>query len=129
MNEDVINGLVDDWDDVYKKGQLGLWILLAVYEGRKYTAEITDFMESASHGHFTVKEQSLYRALRRFNDMGLVHVTEEQSPNSGPKRKYYELTELGKAVLGRFTAMNIMPLLQPKISTIITNVAKESLTQ
>lgn len=126
MDEDVISGLVDDWDDVYKKGQLGVWILLAIYESRKYTAEITDFMEGASNGHFSVKEQSLYRALRRFNDMGLVHVTEEQSPNSGPKRKYYELTELGKKVLGRFVALNIQPLLKPNISVIINQVAKES---
>lgn len=126
MNEDVINGLVDDWDDVYKKGQLGVWILLAIYESRKYTAEITEFMESASNGHFTVKEQSLYRALRRFNDMGLISVTEVQSPNSGPKRKYYELTDLGKAVLGRFVSLNIQPLLQPNISAIINNVTKEA---
>jgi len=126
MNEDVINGLVDDWDDVYKKGQLGVWILLSIYEGRKYTAEIIDFMDEASNGHFAVKEQSLYRALRRFKDMGLVEVTEEQSPNSGPKRKYYELTELGKAVLGRFTTLNILPLLQPRVSAIINQIAKET---
>lgn len=126
MNEDVINGLVDDWDDVYKKGQLGVWILLSIYESRKYTAEIIEFMDTASNGHFSVKEQSLYRALRRFKDMGLVEVTEEQSPNSGPKRKYYELTDLGEVVLGRFTSLNILPLLQPRVSAIINQLAKET---
>lgn len=125
MNDDVINGLVDDWDDVYKKGQLGVWILLSIYDGRKYTAEIIEFMDKASHGHFAVKEQSLYRALRRFKDMGLVDVTEEQSPNSGPKRKYYELTELGVVVLGKFATLNIRPLLQPQISTLINHLAEE----
>lgn len=125
MDEDIIYGLVNDWDEVYKKGQLGLWVLLSLYEGRKYTAEIIEFMATASNGHFEVKEQSLYRALRRFDGMNLVEVTEEPSPNSGPKRKYYNLTPLGRAVLGRFVSLQILPLLEPRVSTIIMQAAKE----
>lgn len=119
MNEELINALVDDWDEVYKKGQLSLWILIAISDGKKYAAQITDFMSEATDGAFEVKEQSLYRALRRFSSMGLVAVTEEQSPNSGPKRKYYYLTELGEVVLGRFISLNIAPLLQPRISNLL----------
>lgn len=119
MNEELINALVDDWDEVYKKGQLSLWILIAISDGKKYAAQITDFMSEATDGAFEVKEQSLYRALRRFSSMGLVAVTEEQSPNSGPKRKYYHLTELGEVVLGRFISLNIAPLLQPRISNLL----------
>lgn len=119
MNEELINALVDDWDEVYKKGQLSLWILIAISDGKKYAAQITDFMSEATKGTFEVKEQSLYRALRRFSTMGLVVVTEEQSPNSGPKRKYYQLTELGEVVLGRFVSLNIAPLLQPRISNLL----------
>lgn len=121
MDYKLINSLVEDWDDVYKKGQLTLWILLAVSDGKKYAAQITDFMKNATGGNFGVKEQSLYRALRRFDAMGLMHVTEEQSPSSGPKRKYYELTEQGEVVLGRFIKLHIAPLFDLRVSTLLMN--------
>jgi DNA-binding PadR family transcriptional regulator len=122
MNDRSVDGLVADWDEVYKKGQLSLWVLLAVYDGKKYAAQISEFMSEATNGEFEVKEQSLYRALRRFDDMGLVRITLEESPNSGPKRKYYQLTEIGEAVVGRFVALNIAPLLQPHIIKLLQSV-------
>ncbi len=125
MNENVVDGLVADWDDVYKKGQLSLWILLAVYDGKKYSTQITDFMYEATGGTFEVKEQSLYRALRRFSGMGLVTITEIQSPNSGPKRKYYELTAEGTMVLSKFIKLHIVPLQSTTITDLIKKVAKE----
>lgn len=122
MGSRSVDGLVADWDEVYKKGQLSLWVLLAVYDGKKYAAQISDFMAEATNGEFEVKEQSLYRALRRFDDMGLVQITLEESPNSGPKRKYYQLTETGEAVVGRFVTLNIAPLLQPQIIKLLHSV-------
>jgi DNA-binding PadR family transcriptional regulator len=122
MNDRSVDGLVADWDEVYKKGQLSLWVLLAVYDGKKYAAQISEFMSEATNGEFEVKEQSLYRALRRFDDMGLVRITLEESPNSGPKRKYYQLTEIGEAVVGRFVTLNIAPLLQPHIIKLLQSV-------
>ena len=122
MDRRSIDELVADWDDVYKKGQLTLWVLLAVFEGKKYAAQITDFMFEATGGSFEVKEQSLYRALRRFDDMRLVRISLEESPSGGPKRKYYELTDEGVAVVGRFVEINIAPLLQPKIITLLQSV-------
>lgn len=119
MNEDYIDQLVAEWDDVYKKGQLSLWILLAIADGRKYAAQITEFMANATDGSFDVKEQSLYRALRRFEGMKLVHVSKENSPNSGVKRKYYELTETGKEVLSRFIEIHITPLYKPEVTKLI----------
>lgn len=122
MDRHSVDELVADWDDVYKKGQLTLWVLLAVFDGKKYAAQITDFMFEATDGSFEVKEQSLYRALRRFDDMGLVRMSLEESPSGGPKRKYYELTDEGVAVVGRFVEINIAPLLQPKIITLLQSV-------
>lgn len=122
MDRHSVDELVADWDDVYKKGQLTLWVLLAVFDGKKYAAQITDFMFEATGGSFEVKEQSLYRALRRFDDMGLVRISLEESPSGGPKRKYYELTDEGVAVVGRFVEINIAPLLQPKIITLLQSV-------
>lgn len=126
MNEQLIDGLVADWDDVYKKGQLGFWILLSLYDGRKYTAEIIEFMDHSTGGHFGVKEQSLYRALRRFHGMELVNISEEPSPNSGPMRKYYELSDLGRVVLGRFIHLHIAPIISPSTSNLIARAAKEA---
>jgi DNA-binding PadR family transcriptional regulator len=119
MDYKLIDSLVEDRDDVYKKGQLTLWMLLAISDSKKYAAQITDFMKNATGGNFEVKEQSLYRALRRFDAMGLVKITKEQSPNSGPKRKYYELTAQGEVVLGRFIKLHIAPLFEPHVSTLL----------
>jgi len=119
MKENEVENLVADWDDVYKKGQLSVWILLAIFDGKKYSAQINEFMYDATDGRFEVKEQSLYRALRRFSDMGLVSITEEQSPNSGPKRKYYQLTQGGEKVLGKFLNLHIAPLLRPDVSALL----------
>lgn len=127
MNDSIINNLVADWDEVYKKGQLTLWMLLAIFDGKKYAAQITDFMAQATNGAFEVKEQSLYRALRRFTMMGLVQITEEQSPNSGPKRKYYNLTSMGEAVLGRFITMHVIPLVEPPIIELVRSAQKKGM--
>lgn len=120
--------MVADWDDVYKKGQLTLWILLAIYDGKKYAAQITEFMDKATGGAFEVKEQSLYRALRRFSSMKLVHITEEQSPNSGPKRKYYELTQTGEAMLGTFVRIHITPLYRPEVAKLLQQVEEKGIS-
>lgn len=125
MNNDVIDELVADWDDVYKKGQLSLWVLLAISEQERYAQEITEYMYRASDGAFEVKEQSLYRALRRFKSMGLVQIIERESPNSGPKRKYYSLTLAGETVLGRFINLHITPLLQEPVQTQLTTLARK----
>ena len=119
MSDGSIDELVADWNDVYKKGQLTLWVLLAVYDGKKYAAQISSYMSEATNGEFEVKEQSLYRALRRFDGMGLVQITLEESPSSGPKRKYFQLTEVGETVVGKFVTLNIAPLLQPHIMKLL----------
>lgn len=125
MNTRLVNELVADWDEVYKKGQLSLWVLLAIYDGKKYAAQITDFMNEASGGAFEVKEQSLYRALRRFGTMGLVTTSSEQSPTSGPKRKYYTLTAEGAAVLSQFVSLHIQPLMKPSTAQLLQEIQSQ----
>lgn len=125
MNEDRINVLVAEWDDVYKKGQLSLWVLMAIFDGKKYAAQISEFMYTATGGTFEVKEQSLYRALRRFHSMKLVTTSMQESPSGGPKRKYYELTSDGKEVLRRFVVLDIAPLLKPQVIQLLNNIQKE----
>ncbi|MDQ5932526.1 MAG: PadR family transcriptional regulator [Candidatus Saccharimonadales bacterium] len=125
MDENHVDALVNEWDEVYKKGQLSLWVLLSIFDQKKYAAEISDYMYDVTGGTFEVKEQSLYRALRRFKGMGMVSVSEEDSPNGGPKRKFYELTPTGREVLVRFVRLHISPLMNPAVFHIITSMTNQ----
>lgn len=122
MNQAQVDNLVYEWDEVYKKGQLGLWVLLSIFDSKKYAAEIAEYMYDATNGTFEVKEQSLYRALRRFKGMGMVSVSEEDSPNGGPKRKFYELTPTGSAVLAAFVELHVSPLLKPETIKLLEKI-------
>lgn len=125
MDNDYVDELVYEWDEVYKKGQLSLWILLSLCDGKKYAAEIAEFMNHTTNGTFEVQEQSLYRALRRFKGMRMVSVVEENSPNGGPKRKFYELTNVGQAVLAKFVDLHISPLTSPAITTLLNRIQQK----
>lgn len=125
MDYKKIDALVSEWDDVYKKGQLGLWILLALCDGEKFAADIADFMYEATDEFFEVKEQSLYRALRRFKAMEMVDVKEIDSPSGGAKRKIYYLTPTGNVVLGKFVEMHILPLTKVNIARLLIKAKQE----
>ena len=60
------------WEETYKKGQLTLWIFLALKDGKKYVDEIKAFVEDASNQSMTCEEQSLYRNLRKYQHIGVV---------------------------------------------------------
>ena len=64
--------LLITWEDTYKKGQLTLWIFLALKDGPKYVSEIRDFIKEFSEGTISCEEQSLYRALRKFKHLKMV---------------------------------------------------------
>ncbi len=125
MNSDYVDELVYEWDEVYKKGQLSLWVLISLYDGKKYAAEIAEFMNRVTNGTFEVQEQSLYRALRRFKGMQMVSVSEEDSPNGGPKRKFYKLTSTGEAVLAQFVELHISPLIKPNIAALLQKIQQK----
>jgi len=125
MDETYIDVLVSEWDEVYKKGQLGLWVLLSLYGHKRYAAEISQYMYAATGGTFEVKEQSLYRALRRFKGMKMISVTEEDSSNGGPKRKFYELTPVGQEVLARFIGLHLTPLMNPDVLGTIRTITNQ----
>ena len=127
MDSNYVDELVYEWDEVYKKGQLSLWVLLSLYDGKKYAAEIAEFMSRVTNGTFEVQEQSLYRALRRFKGMSMVSVSEEDSPNGGPKRKFYELTATGEAVLAQFIRLHIDPLTQPAIAGLLHKIQQKGI--
>lgn len=98
--------LLEGWEDVYKKGQLTLWIMLALKESPKHMADIKAFIHDSTSGTLIADDKSMYRALRRFYDVEMLNFTGEPG-NNGPDRKVYSLTEIGQKVLTNFLKRNI----------------------
>jgi len=113
--------LLEGWEDVYRKGQLSLWILLALKDGPKYMSEIKSFIEDTTAHTISADDKSMYRALRRYDSAALIEFTLE--PNaSGPDRKIYSLTDTGGNVLAAFVERNITNVLyQSTVRNLIEN--------
>lgn len=118
-----MNNLVDEllsaWEETYKKGQLTLWIFLALKDGKKYVDEIKLFIEIESKHTMQCEEQSLYRNLRKLHHIGAVDF-ESGKGHKGPERKYYYLTALGKDLLTKFVERNIQLFFSPNIAKLLT---------
>jgi len=111
--------LLHGWEDVFKKGQLTLWIMLALKDGPKHTAEIKVFINQSTNGLLSADDQSMYRALRRYVSADLVSFAMKPS-KSGPDLKVYSLTDVGLRVLDNFVKRNITgSLLKPNIIRLL----------
>jgi len=110
--------LLEAWEETYKKGQLTLWIFLALKDSEKYVEEIKEFVETESNNTMRCEEQSLYRNLRKYKHIDVVDFT-TQKGNKGPDRKYYFLTELGQELLESFIQRNINLFLHGKINELL----------
>ncbi len=78
-----------------RKGVLEFCILSILSEGEHYPSEIIDGMKEAK---LLVVEGTLYPLLTRLKNIGVLTYRWEES-TSGPPRKYYKLTPLGKEFL------------------------------
>lgn len=118
--KDYENSLLEGWEDIYKKSQLTLWIMLALKAGPKHMAEIKEFMQEATNGLLTADDKSMYRALRRFHDAEMVSFTSMPNDN-GPDLKVYALTTIGSHVLRDFIKRNIAGVFyKPSIEKLLT---------
>lgn len=118
-NTNYENELLSGWEEIYKRGQLTLWILLSLLDEPKHMADIKRFIELRTAGRLTADDQSMYRALRRYCDTELVTFSTEETAN-GPDRKVYRLTQTGQNVLKRFVRRNVTALIhEPIIQQII----------
>ncbi|MCT2401274.1 PadR family transcriptional regulator [Novosphingobium mangrovi (ex Huang et al. 2023)] len=77
-----------------KKGVLGLCVLALLSRGDSYAYEIASRMADA----VDMGEGTIYPLMRRMQSEGLVTTYLEESP-SGPPRKYYRITQTGRARL------------------------------
>ena len=78
-----------------KKGVLELCVLALLSRADNYAYEIASQL---AHG-IDMGEGTIYPLMRRMQDDGLVETYLVDSP-AGPSRKYYRLTEPGKASFG-----------------------------
>lgn len=81
------------------RGHINTIILRALYERDKYGYEIMSDIEQKSHGQYTLKQPTLYSALKRLETQGYIKAywkTDEIS--SGGRRKYFTLTDSGKEI-------------------------------
>lgn len=84
------------------RGHINTIILRTLYERDKYGYEIIEEIESKSHGQYTLKQPTLYSALKRLESQGYITAywkTDEVS--QGGRRKYYTLTGSGREVTER----------------------------
>ncbi|MEM3444753.1 MAG: PadR family transcriptional regulator [Thermoplasmata archaeon] len=92
-----------EWSAELKKGIIPLCILASLAKERKYGFQIIKELRELSSGYLDLKEGTLYPALHRLEQKGYVKsdwVIQEQ----GIPRKYYVLTEEGRAALQKLLA-------------------------
>ena len=82
------------------RGHINTIILRSLYDGDKYGYEIIAEIEHKSHGQYSLKQPSLYSALKRLEKDG--YITSYWGGSvSGGRRKYFSLTDEGKEIAER----------------------------
>lgn len=79
------------------KGQLDVMLLAVISSGERYGYAIIRSLQQRSNGRFTMKEGTVYPALHRLEDEGLI--TSRLELVEGRQRRLYELTATGRASL------------------------------
>ena len=78
-------------------GHINTIILRALCDGDKYGYEIIAEIERKSHGQYSIKQPSLYSALKRLEKDGYITSYWGGSVGGG-RRKYFSLTDEGRAI-------------------------------
>jgi len=83
------------------RGHLEKLILAVLQRGAAHGLEIIRRLETAGSGALVLKEGTLYPALYRMEDSGLVKAEWEDSPERkrGPRRRVYRLSSKGNRKL------------------------------
>lgn len=110
--------LLESWEEIYKRGHLTFWVLLSLWREPLEYGDIVASIERLSNGTCQVTEQSLYRALRRFDDAGLVNMQSGKNKRS----KLYSLTLTGRLVLQHFTNRTIQPFYSPNMQQLVKEI-------
>src|ERR1700690_2739428 len=101
MDQISLDNLLTQWEETYKKVLLSFWLLLLLAQRKAYPYEIKAAISEMSRNTINADENSIYRALNRFADSGIVD-SEMPPSDTGPSRRYFFLTDLGRELLARF---------------------------
>ena len=77
------------------RGHINTIILRSLYDGDKYGYDIINEIEKKSGGLYTLKQPTLYSALKRLESLNYVTSYYGDYSNGG-RRKYFSLTNLGR---------------------------------
>lgn len=116
-----LDQLLENWESVYKKGLLTFWLLLLLDKKPSYPYEMAAEVTRLSEGMISADGNSIYRAVSRFEEMGLV-ASESGESKLGPPRKYYSLTGDGRDLLRMFIERNILIFQHPAVAERIQHV-------
>ena len=118
MEQPSLEYLLTQWEETYKKGLLSFWLLLLLAQRKAYPYEIKSAITEMSRNTINADENSIYRALNRLADLGIVD-SQVIPSETGPNRRYFFLTSLGHELLTRFIARNILVFEQPDVADLI----------
>jgi PadR family transcriptional regulator PadR len=120
MDQTALETLLAQWEETYKKGLFSFWLLLLLAQRKAYPYEIKAAISEMSHATINADENSIYRSLNRLADSGIVD-SQVLPSETGPSRRYFFLTELGRELLTRFINRNILVYEQPDVAELIKN--------
>ncbi len=118
MDQTKLENLLTQWEETYKKGLLSFWLLLLLAQRKAYPYEIKAAINEMSRKTINADENSIYRALNRLADSGIVD-SEVLPSETGPSRRYFFLTQLGLELLNRFITRNILVFEQQDVAELI----------
>lgn len=118
MYQNDLEVLLTQWEETYKKGLLSFWLLLLLAQRKAYPYEIKGAIAELSQNTISAEENSIYRALKRLTQSGVVD-SEVQPSEIGPNRRYFFLTDLGRELLVRFITRNIQVFQHPEVANLI----------
>jgi PadR family transcriptional regulator, regulatory protein PadR len=81
------------------KGSLPLLILVVLSKGDSHGYQIAKAIKQQSSGVLDFKEGTLYPTLHNLEEQGVIEAFEQEE--SGRTRRYYRLTDEGRATLNR----------------------------
>ncbi|HEV2533518.1 PadR family transcriptional regulator [Phenylobacterium sp.] len=94
IRPDEAEDMLGKWETQLRKGGLGLAVLAVLWDGRRYGLEILRRLEADAG--LAVSEGAIYPLLNRLKTEGLV-ASEWVEAAAGHPRKYYSLTDVGRA--------------------------------
>jgi DNA-binding PadR family transcriptional regulator len=118
MTQNNLERLLTQWEGTYKKGLLSFWLLLLLLQRKAYPYEMKAAIKELSQNSISADENSIYRALKRLAQSGIVD-SEVHPSESGPNRRYFFLTDLGQELLARFVSRNILVFQHPVVADLI----------